>query len=72
MNKIVSDRLREICPDKNVCDMSISEVEEDCYIAFEIIGYTPRNLGKSVEEIYVNEDIEPLWRFIYRVWEADE
>ena len=72
MNKIVSDRLRDICPVKNISDMSISEIKEDCNIAFKIIGYNPRNFNRTVEEIYMNEDIEPLWRFIYRVWEADE
>ena len=71
MNKIVSDRLRDICPVKNISDMSISEIKEDCNIAFKIIGYNPRNLNRTVEEIYMNEDIEPLWRFIYRVWEVD-
>ena len=72
MNKIVSDRLRDICPVKNISDMSMSEIKEDCNIAFKIIGYNPRNFDRTVEEIYMNEDIEPLWRFIYRVWEADE
>ena len=72
MNKIVYDRLKEICPDKNVMDMPISEVEEDCHIAFEIIGYKPENLGRAVEEIYTNYDIEPLYEFIFKVWEEDK
>lgn len=72
MNKIVYERLKEICPDKNVMDMAISEVEEDCHIAFEIIGYKPENLGKAVEEIYTNYDIEPLYEFIFKVWEEDK
>lgn len=69
---IVRDRLKEICPDENIKDLSISEIKEDCNVAFKIIGYTPRNLDKTVEEIYVNEDIEPLYEFIFKVWEADK
>ena len=69
---IVKDRLKEICPDENIKDLSISEIKEDCNVAFKIIGYNPQNLDKTVEEIYVNEDIEPLYEFIFKVWEADK
>ena len=72
MNSIIYNRLRDICPDINVMDLSISEVEKECHVGFEIIGYKPQNLSKSVEEVYVNEDIESLWEFIYHVWEVDK
>ena len=69
---IVKDRLKEICPDENIKDLSISEIKEDCNVAFKIIGYNPQNFDKTVEEIYVNEDIELLYEFIFKVWEADK
>lgn len=69
---IVRDRLKEICPDECIEDLSFSEIIEDCNVAFKIIGYNPRNLHDSVKEIYVNEDITSLWMFVYRVWEVDQ
>ena len=72
MDSIVFDRLREICPDKAVADMSISELKEDCHVAFEIIGYNPIDLDTAVEEVYVNHDIKHLYEFIFRVWSVDK
>ena len=72
MNKIVYERLKEICPDENISELSISEIKEDCNVAFKIIGYNPENLDKTVDEIYTNYDIEPLYEFIFKVWEEDK
>lgn len=69
---IVRDRLKEICPDECIDDLSFSEIIEDCNVAFKIIGYNPQNLHDSVKEIYVNENITSLWEFVYRVWEVDK
>ena len=70
MNDIVRKRIQEVSPDKLVDDMTLSELEHDCRIAFEIIGYAPRNLSKVVEQVY-DEDIHELSDFIYEVWRRD-
>lgn len=70
MNDIVRDRIREVSPDKLVDDMTLSELEHDCHIAFEIIGYSPRNLSKTVRNVY-ESDIHKLSDFIYEVWRLD-
>lgn len=70
MNDIVRDRIREVSPDKFVDDMTLSELEHDCHIAFETIGYSPRNLSKTVRNVY-ESDIHKLSDFIYEVWRLD-
>ena len=70
MNDIVRDRIREVSPDKLVDDMTLSELEHDCHIAFEIIGYEPKNLSKIVRNVY-ESDIHKLSDFIYEVWRLD-
>lgn len=70
MNDIVRERIREVTPSENVDEMSISELEGSCKIAFEIIGYAPRNLSKVVEQVY-DDDIHELSDFIYEVWRRD-
>lgn len=70
MNDIVRKRIQEVSPDKLVDDMTLSELEHDCRIAFEIIGYNPKNLSKIVKDVY-GEDIHKLSDFIYEVWRLD-
>lgn len=70
MNDVVRKRIQEVSPDKLVDDMTLSELEHDCRIAFEIIGYTPKNLSKTVKDVY-ELDIHDLSDFIYEVWRFD-
>ena len=70
MNDIVRKRIQEVSPDKLVDDMTLSELEHDCRVAFEIIGYNPKNLSKTVKDVY-ELDISELSDFIYEVWRFD-
>ena len=69
---IVRDRLKEICPDEHIQDLSISELKEDCNVAFKIIGYEPKNLDETVDKVYMDYDFENLYEFIFKVWEMDK
>lgn len=71
MNDVVRKRIQEVSPDKLVDDMTLSELEHDCKIAFEIIGYSPRNLSSIVKDVYSNQNIQKLSDFIYEVWRLD-
>ena len=70
MNDIVRERIREITPSENVDEMSISELENSCKIAFEIIGYFPKNLSKAVARAS-DSNVHELSDFIYEVWRLD-
>ena len=68
---IVYGRLEEICPLKNTDTMTLDELIHDSNIAFQIIGYKPKNLEKSVKYVFENCDLTALYEFIYRVWKYD-
>ena len=70
MNDIVRKRIQEVSPDKLVDDMTLSELEHDCRIAFEIIGYFPKNLSKAVARAS-DSNVHELSDFIYEVWRLD-
>lgn len=68
---IVYGRLEEICPMKNTENMSVDELIHDCNIAFQIIGFKPKNLEKTVKDVYLNNDIPLLFEFVFEVWKND-
>ena len=68
MSKIIYNRLKEICPSKNIRGMSVQDLICDCNVAFKIIGYSPENLEESVIENLQDKDMD-LYKFIYTVWE---
>ena len=72
-SRILAMRLEDICPKKSIEDCTLDELIKDTNVAFEIIGYSPADLNKSVEEVYLNarESAVPLWKFIYDVWSMD-
>ena len=72
-SRILAMRLEDICPKKYIEDCTLDELINDTNVAFEIIGYSPTDLNKSVEEIYSNtrESAVPLWEFVYDVWSVD-
>lgn len=71
-SRILAMRLEDICPKKSIEDCTLDELIKDTNVAFEIIGYSPVDLNKSVEEVYLNaRESVPLWKFIYDVWSVD-
>ena len=68
---VVKGRLEEICPLKNTDEMTLDELIHDSNIAFQIIGYTPKNLEKSVKFVFENRDLPSLYEFVYEVWLND-
>ena len=71
-SRILAMRLEDICPKKYIEDCTLDELIKDTNVAFEIIGYSPINLNKSVEEVYLNaRESVLLWEFIYNVWSVD-
>ena len=72
-SRILAMRLEDICPKKSIEDCTLDELIKDTNVAFEIIDYSPVDLNKSVEEVYLNarESAVPLWKFIYDVWSVD-
>lgn len=71
MSQIIKSRLNEVCPSQTVSEMDIIEVEKSCHIAFEIIGYLPKNFTVAFQKTWESFDGEMLCDFIYKVWEAD-
>lgn len=70
-SRILAMRLEDICPKKSIEDCTLDELIKDTNVAFEIIGYSPVDLNKSVEEVYLKYESVPLWKFIYDVWSVD-
>lgn len=70
-SRILAMRLEDICPKKSIEDCTLDELIKDTNVAFEIIGYSPIDLNKSVEKVYLNCESGPLWKFIYDVWSVD-
>jgi len=71
MDKIVFNRLKEICPDEDMTEKSLNDLIKDTNVAFKIIGYNPENLEESVKKTYLNNDFENLYEFIFEVWRVD-
>lgn len=71
MNCEVYNRFKEIVPVKRLDEMTPSEIDESINIAFKIIGYSPNNLKKSLEEAIYESEAVSLFQFIYDVYEVD-
>lgn len=72
MDRIVYERLREICPSDDMTEKSLNDLIKDTNVAFKIIGYNPENLEESVKKTYLNHDFENLYEFIFEVWRMDK
>ena len=59
--RMVYNRLKEICPDKDTTIMTFEELVKDCNVAFKIIGYDPKNLEKSVRLFFPNAQGRQYW-----------
>ena len=69
--QMVYDRFSEIVPVENLENLDILEVKKSLKIAWEIIGYSPKNLEKSFKKVWENSEATSLFEFIYEVWEED-
>jgi len=69
---IVRERLKEICPIEKVSEVDIVEVKRDCMIAFEVIGYNPKNFDESFQKTWESSDAEDLCDFVYELWKCDK
>lgn len=73
MSEIVRKRLVDVCPVYPIKNANLDELETDCHIAFEIIGYHPNNFTKSIDKVLKegSSDEILLSDFVYRVWKID-
>ena len=71
MSRIVYERVREICPQKKIADMSVSDIKHDCRVAFAILGYEVIDLNKAFERAWESSNAIMLYEFVFDVWEAD-
>lgn len=69
---MIRDRIYEIAPKKDISIFSRNQLIKECNVAFKIIGYEPRNLENSVDEVFNSSD-KPKWlvHFIIQVWRVD-
>lgn len=74
MDKIVRNRLKEVCPLEKMEDLSFEEIELAVKIAFKIIGYKPLDMKSSIQKTY-DESVDGhywLCDFIFDVWRCDD
>lgn len=71
MNCEIYNRFKEIVPVKRLDEMTPSEIDKSIDVAFQIIGYTPKNLEKSLEVAIYESEATSLFQFIYDVYEVD-
>ena len=68
MSEFMLSRFREITPARKLSDMDIIEVERDCKVAFEIVGYNPSDFDDSFQSAWESSEAEDLSDFIFDVW----
>ena len=74
---VVYDRLREIVPVERFEDLSGDDLLKNTKTAFEVIGYSPKNLENSMEKSLKIQGENPqnsevsLFEFVYLVWRVD-
>jgi len=69
---MIQDRIYEIVPKKDIADFDVDQLAKECNVAFQIIGYNPKNLENSVNEVFKSSH-KPLELpdFILSVWLID-
>jgi hypothetical protein len=72
MDEIVKSRLIEVCPHQEISEVDVIEVEKSCYVAFEIIGYKPKNFTRAFQKTWESSDATLLSEFIFEVWGNDQ
>ena len=72
MCKEIYDRLVEIIPPHNLSELELEELQVYCKIAFNVIGYEPKNLENSFDKVFKSSsDFHELSDFIYSVYKED-
>lgn len=71
MNCEIYNRFKEIVPVERLDNLSPVEVKRDINIAFQIIGYSPKNLDESMSKAWETSTALSLFEFIYDVYEVD-
>lgn len=72
MDEIVKNRLQEVVPVNELKDLDVDEVILDTKIAFKIIGYTPKDFDKAINNAWDESNAIMLSEFIYDVWRLDK
>lgn len=68
----VYQRFEDIVPRRRLEDMDIDEVENDCRIAFKIIGYTPKDFSASFATAWRQSVATMLFEFIFDICMEDK
>lgn len=69
---MIHDRIYEIAPKKDISNFSVDQLVKECNVAFQIIGYEPKNLENSVREVFKSSHKPSgLPDFIISVWLID-
>lgn len=72
MSEIVKSKIDNIAPSKTLENSMMMEVESWVSVTFNQIGYTPRNLKKSMDQAWHTTNVnESISDFVYRVWRID-
>ena len=72
-SEIVLARFEDVCPDQSIDNMSLKGLEDDVRVAFEIIGYQPHNLQKSVAKAVDKlNNTGKLYQVCYHAWRLDD
>ena len=68
----VYERFKEIVPPRKMEDLDVIEVETSTKIAFKVIGYTPKDFGKSFSSAWRHSVGTMLFEFIFDVYMEDK
>lgn len=72
-SEIVLRRFEDVCPDQSIDSMCLKGLEDDVRVAFEIIGYHPHNLQKSVQRAVDKlNNTGKLYQVCYHAWRLDD
>jgi len=72
MSEVMKSRFHEVVPESQLLTMSAPDVEKAVKIAFEVVGYTPKDsFKKIVDRAWGESTATELWEFVYDVWRLD-
>ena len=72
-SEMVLSRFEEIVPPVYIDGYCLDDLKLEVHVAFQIIGYTPKNLEKSVKSAFESMDGKgALYRLCYHAWRCDE
>lgn len=72
-SEIVLARFEDVCPDQSIDSMFLKDIEDDVRVAFEIIGYNPKNFQKCVDKAINKLGRKgKLYQVCYHAWRLDD